>query len=391
MSLAELSNLHLLVTRANRPEDVFSSLRDMDSREAIGDALEQEYVRLTQIATPKRYAGDPDAQSTARRILARLYELHQQALDAIGVFESVPSDDSSGPVSPGPDLEPVGGSSVAEGASFAVTTRIGSYQAERLLAEGDLSTVYLGRVLAAERSGLPPGTKVALKIACTPGENDLLLDEVRTLRLFESADGAQRKHLPSLLDQFQTTDGRAGTVFRYIEGFNLTAVHARYPQGIPPQHSVWILRRLLSVVGFAHSQGVIHGNIEPAHILVSPRDHNAFLIDWSYSLVAPARTGQEFKAHHPDYSAPEVAERKPPLPASDLYSLGKCMIMVLGGDILTDAMPTTVDERLARFIQFFVRPSPRQRAQDAWEMYEKLKQLREEVFGPHQFEIFEMY
>jgi hypothetical protein len=61
------------------------------------------------------------------------------------------------------------------------------------------------------------------------------------------------------------------------------------------------------------------------------------------------------------------------------------MIAILGGSLDDNSLPPQIDERLARFIQFFVRASPRQRAQDAWEMYEKLKALREEIYGPHQF------
>ena len=113
MSLAELEELQSLVTSATGPEAVFPALREPSLREepeapasgnvdaavtprtqAVNDAVEREYVRLSQLASPERYAGDPIAQDTARHILARLYELHQQALDMLGIFESMDSDDS---------------------------------------------------------------------------------------------------------------------------------------------------------------------------------------------------------------------------------------------------------------------------------------------------------
>jgi hypothetical protein len=110
MSLAELEELHSLVQDATGPEAVFTVLRSGrvahpnaavrdDGRAADGDALEKEYVRLTQLASPDRYAGDPMAQGIARRVLARLYELHQQALDKLGIFDSMDSDDSRRAVS----------------------------------------------------------------------------------------------------------------------------------------------------------------------------------------------------------------------------------------------------------------------------------------------------
>jgi hypothetical protein len=105
MSLAELEELHSLVQGASGPESVFSALRSGRTAKpeaipaerpsaAVSEALEREYVRLSQIASPERYVGDPNAQATARRILARLYELHQQALDMLGIYDSVDSDDS---------------------------------------------------------------------------------------------------------------------------------------------------------------------------------------------------------------------------------------------------------------------------------------------------------
>lgn len=414
MSLDELLELHARVTQASSPEEVFRSLLHEPSSDPARriDALEQEYVRLTQLANPERHVGNPHAQNTARRILTHLYEQHQNALSVIersapdgsaaAAFQRVyneRSGDAAVPVMPVSPVrvsqdseqnsEPESGhnsDSDREAVSFAIATPRGSYQADRLLAEGELSMVYGGSVGA----GGSPDERVAIKVAHERNDNSLLLDEARTLRLFESTRAAQLKQLPRILDQFQTADGRAGLVLRHIEGHDLHAIHRRYPQGVDPRHAVWIFRRLLSVIGFAHSQGVIHGNIEPTHILVSAPDHNASLIDWSYAIVNPSRSGQGFKVHNPEYSAPEVAERKPPIPASDLYSLGKCMIFLLGGDLQRDTLPEAVDERFARFVQFFVRESPRQRAQDAWEMYEQVKALREEIYGPHQFLKFEM-
>lgn len=403
MSLEELAQLYARVSRAVRPEEIFESLAGdawADPARAI-ERLEQEYLRLTRLANPERLVGNPGAQATARRVLTLLYEHHQAALETLEISGSSEtqaalrlvreSQPDAQPVSPSPS-PPAGSGGVAEvspqavAVRFAVTTPRGVYQAEGVLAEGDLSTVYSGHTT----SGSDVSARVAIKIACEVGDNDLLLDEARTLRLFETKGGPQLKHLPKLIDQFQTPDGRAGLILGRLDGFDLTLVRKRYPDGIDPQHAIWMLRRVLSVLGFAHSQGVVHGNIEPTHILISPADHNAMLIDWSYSIVDPSHSGRGFKAHNPDYSAPEVAERKPPLPASDLYSLGKCMIYVLGGDLRNDWLPPTVDERLARFIQFFVRSSPRQRAQDAWEMYEKLKAVRQEIYGPHQFVPFHM-
>jgi hypothetical protein len=44
-----------------------------------------------------------------------------------------------------------------------------------------------------------------------------------------------------------------------------------------------------------------------------------------------------------------------------------------------------MDERLQRFLRFFVVESALGRPGDAWDMYKQLDNLREEVFGSHEF------
>lgn len=265
---------------------------------------------------------------------------------------------------------------------FDVETPLGKYHAHSIVGRGEMSALY-----AAETAS---GKPVIIKIALQVGDNDLLQNEARMLKLLLEGGTTYNKHLPEYFDQFRTARGNIGLVLGQVNGFDLKAVREKYPDGIPQEHIIWIFRRTLAIAGHAHSLGIVHGNIEPSHILVSPSDHNVFLIDWGYSVYRPTETSQGFRAINEQFSPPEVGERKSPIPSSDLYSIGKCMVYLLGGNIQTDTMPGTVDERIQRFIKFFTRPSALQRAQDAWQMYAKLDDLREEVFGPHQFKEFRM-
>lgn len=154
-------------------------------------------------------------------------------------------------------------------------------------------------------------------------------------------------------------------MFEQINGLDLCSLRERLPGGIPQRHLVWIMRRVLSVLGWAHKNGILHGNVEPAHILVRPADHNVWLVDWSWAIVEPAKNGQTFRCLNEDYGPPEARDRKAPLPSSDLHSLGKAMIYAAGGDPATNALPDTVDLRLQRFLRFFVVESALGRAGDA--------------------------
>jgi hypothetical protein len=290
------------------------------------------------------------------------------------------------------DWEPIALAVVAEPAvvvapalprvDFTVRTETAAYRVTETLARGDIATVYGGRVVAT-------GADVALKIADQSSDNDLLQHEARVLGLLLATPNKQAIHFSPPRDQFRTGDGRMGSVFDRIEGLDLNAIRetfqARGEPGLPPRHVVWILRRALAALGWAHQQGILHGNLEPAHVLVRGRDHMVWLVDWCWAVVNPAQTGQGFKAQNEVYSPPEVASRGPPTPASDLYALGKCAIHVLGGDPATKTMPDGIDPRLARFVRYLCVESQGGRGQDAWELYGQLEKLRAQIWGPHEF------
>ncbi len=263
---------------------------------------------------------------------------------------------------------------------FHIDTDKGRLFAHTLFAQGELSTLYKGTYETQDET-----KDMVIKIVDEIEDNDLMADEIRVYTLLQMDEKDRSQHIPLLSGHFQLPDGRQGLYQPYIDAHNLEYVRQIYPQGVPLEHVIWIFRRCLSVIGYAHHKGIIHGNIDPTHILVRGYDHNVFLLDWSYAIVEPARTGQGFKCWNALYSAPEVKQRKPPVPGSDLYSLARCVIYLLGGDVEAEECPAHVDERFERFLGFFLRKSPLQRARDAWEMYHQLGKLRKEIFGKHKF------
>lgn len=384
----ELAEFAAMLSNAEKSLDVFPSVAQIDrSVEERLALLEQEYVEYMNRLNPERFAGNLHAQNTARHLLSKLYAWHMRAERDIST-----RGERSGPPPPSqPALVAVARlrsvqAPPSEPVDFSITTPNGTYRATQFLAQGDVAMLYQGIGTAGSHAN----ENVVIKIAAEAQDNDLLVEEVRVLRTLQSTEDVQRKHLPKVFGEFKTPDGQAGTILSYLEGYDLDQILERYPQGLPSEHVAWILARALSGLGFAHKHGILHGNIEPAHLIVRPRDHNVFVIDWTYAVVAPEKTGQGFRAHNPTYSPEEVVERKPPLPASDLYSLGKTMIFLLGGDVEQGTCPQHVDERFVRFVQFLCRKSPRQRAQDAWEAAQQLAQLRLEVFGEQRFLALEM-
>jgi hypothetical protein len=274
------------------------------------------------------------------------------------------------------EVRPVAPPKRTSAVSFSVATPRARYEATKTVARGDLSTVF------GASSSL--GEHLVLKIVDDRVDNDLMLNEARALDLLAASESSAKIHLPKLLDRFRTEDGRVGHAFERLDGLDLLEVRRRLPEGLPPRHLVWVMRRSFAALAHAHSCGILHGNLDPSHILIRPHDHMLWLVDWCYAIINPAQTGDRFKALNEEMSPPEVAERKAPLPASDLYSLGKAMFFLAGGDPKEKTLPP-MDPRLERFLRFMVVESQRGRAQDALELYHEVDRIRGQIWGPHTF------
>lgn len=271
---------------------------------------------------------------------------------------------------------------------FATLRR--DYQVVCLVAEGDYSQLF-GAYMANEAG---EEERVVIKIVDDPADNDLLQNELRVLEYLQVQPGNQQQHLPVLVDRFVTASAGHvsgecyGSVMKYFDGLDLLELRGRpkYADGIPDYHAAWILERLLSATGFVHSCGVVHGNIEPAHIMIRPRDHNLNLVDWSYAAVNPLQSGDCYRVFNDvGYSAPEIRNGAKPHPSADLYAIGKSMVGLLGGNVQTGEMPDTVDQKFQRLVNLMTLEDPSARAQDAWVMYHLLREVRREVWGGQKF------
>src|SRR5690606_18717003 len=128
------------------------------------------------------------------------------------------------------------------------------------LADGDLAAIW--------RAPGEDGEPCVAKVAHAAVDNDLLFVEAEVLPRLHANDVRQRALLPQLHGRFFPADGRAGNLLGLVEGLDGLALRARLPGGVPPEHIIWIGRRLLSALGHAHRLGVLHGNIEPGHVIV---------------------------------------------------------------------------------------------------------------------------
>jgi predicted Ser/Thr protein kinase len=263
-----------------------------------------------------------------------------------------------------------------------IQTPAGRIQGLERLADGDEARLFRAELLAADGSGT---RTVVVKIAASDTGAEALGEEAATLRALAPEARQYAKHLPRVVTQFRLADQRPALVLEHLDGLTLTRLRERFPAGIEPRHLVWMFRRALSVLGYVHSQGVLHGNLTPDHILVRPRDHNVWLLDWSRAISQPRAAGQHFRIVHPVYGPPEAHQGRPALPASDLYSLALCMVYGLGCGPGEREPPAHTPEPLARLLRALLLESPLQRPGDAWALYHELETIRDQLFGPHRF------
>lgn len=247
---------------------------------------------------------------------------------------------------------------------------IGSYKLVRQIGEGSFGRTYL-----AEHVRL--GVKACLKQEKTG-------DPVFKSAFREEALALARLHhesLPSFMDYYDDPDPGIGQMIAmsFVAGENLNHLVERHG-AIDDEHVCWILQRLLRVVGYLHYHGVVHCDIKPENILLQLKEHNVVLVD--FGLVADRPTNKTLpKGGTEHYLPPEFAGGGAPRPESDIYSIGKVAIYLLGGHVGTGMVSTSVHASLRSFIQPMIRQDPAARPAQAMQLHDALSSIRQTAFG----------
>jgi serine/threonine-protein kinase len=135
---------------------------------------------------------------------------------------------------------------------------------------------------------------------------------------------------------FGQREGRPYIVMEYVDGKSLREI-VRERGHLPWSEAKKILREVALGLDAAHSAGVIHRDVKPSNILVTP-DGTAKLLDFGIAraLDLTAMTGTSTMMGTPAYMAPEGK----PSAQADLYGLG-CMAY----EMLTGSPPFAGDSQ----------------------------------------------
>jgi hypothetical protein len=184
-----------------------------------------------------------------------------------------------------------------------------------LVAEGDIATVWRGRHLDL-------GRHVAIKELHAAAGNRRILDLFRSEahRLAELDD----PHIVRLYDYVEDGD-RSYLVEEWVDGETLEALLGRHGK-LTGEQSLGVLRGALMGLAHAHDCALVHGDIAPSNIMID-REGDSRLID--FGLAAPV--GEIGGAGTPAFVSPEVIAGEPATAASDVYSCGALLYLLLDG------------------------------------------------------------
>jgi serine/threonine protein kinase len=212
---------------------------------------------------------------------------------------------------------------------MAVGLVLGPFHVLAPIGKGGMGTVYLARDCRSQQL-------VALKVLPPKRarEEERLLARFR--REMEMCQRVAHPHLAWACD-VGVCQGVYYIAMEYIPGQTLyRLVHEQGPLAVP--RAARLFAEVASALDHAHNQGLIHRDMKPSNIMITPHDH-AKVLDLGLALVQGETSadrqvigGRGYVVGTMDYIAPEQAENAVAVdPRSDIYSLGCTLYFALTG------------------------------------------------------------
>lgn len=159
------------------------------------------------------------------------------------------------------------------------------------------------------------------------------------------------------IEDFDKTSNLSYLVMEYLPGISLKA-RLRDLQAshvlMPLPEVVELMTALAEGLDYAHGQGVIHRDVKPSNVLLTP-DRGPVLTDFGIArmIEATAITDNESTLGTPAYMSPEQCRGEPADARSDIYALG-----VLLYQLCTGHVPFEADTPYAVILKHISAPLP---------------------------------
>jgi serine/threonine protein kinase len=190
-------------------------------------------------------------------------------------------------------------------------------------------------------------------------------------------------YLPTFLNYIEMPDNEGGIaqflILSFAEGEPLDKL---LEQGGPidDEHICWILDRILGALGYLHGKwNIVHCDLKPANVIVQVPEHMATVVDFGLASVNPVEWSKA-KGGTPGFLPPEFGAGMPPIPASDVYSVGKIGLALAGGDPCKGTFPADMAPALRDFLEPMILFDPVLRPQSVDKLRHELETLRLKVW-----------
>jgi serine/threonine-protein kinase len=201
----------------------------------------------------------------------------------------------------------------------------GRYQLNENLGTGGMAVVYNATDLMLERT-------VAIKILREDFSSDAAFRE----RFRQEAKAAANLSHPNIVTvhDFGLDAGRLFIVMENVPGLDLKTILQRRGR-FTVDETLHLMIQACAGVGYAHRAGLVHCDIKPHNLLVTP-DRRLKVTDFGIARALASINPDEKQDvvwGSPQYFSPEQAAGASPSPASDVYSLGVVIYEMLTGQL----------------------------------------------------------
>lgn len=206
--------------------------------------------------------------------------------------------------------------------------RLGKYDVVRRIGQGGMGAVY-----EAVRADKEYEQRVAIKTIWRGADSTVLLQRFRSER--QILAGLQHPNIAALVDGGATEEGTPWLAMEYVDGMPIDEYCDKHSLALSARLDLF--RQVCKAVQFAHRNFVVHRDLKPSNVLVTA-DGTVKLLDFGVAKLLDDQhsngtlTNAGLSPFTASYAAPEQFTGGAISVATDVYSLGALLMVLLAGE-----------------------------------------------------------